>query len=101
MDQPSSAAEAAAVGFHTHTRQYRVAGMFAEVQEVVVLAEAEVGCILEECILAALTVDAVLDHIGFARMSFGLEEAMWPDEHIGFGKMRFELGVEMWLEGMR
>lgn len=88
------------MGFHTHIRQYLVAGMFAVGQEAVVLVEAEVGYSLEECILVALTVDAGAGHIGFARIAFGLEVVRLSGVHIDFERIGSVLDVVRWLEGM-
>ena len=101
MDQQSFAAQAGVAGFHIHTRQNLVAGMFAVVQAAAVLAVAVVGCSLEGCILVALTVDAEVDYIGFARTVVGLGEVRLSGVHTGFGRIGSALEVEMWLEGKR
>lgn len=57
------------------------------------LAEVEVGCSREECILVlvGLVLDAVVDHIGFARTVVGLEEERLAGVHSCFEKIGFEL----------
>jgi hypothetical protein len=101
MDQQSFAVQAGVAGSHTHTRQNLVAGMFAVVQEAAVLVVAVVGRSPEGCILVALTVDAEVDYIGFARTVVGLGEVRLSGAHTGFGRIGSALEVEMWLEGKR